>query len=308
MAPAAGDALRDDDGADDGFDPAFDDDDGWDDVDDDAFDGDEIDDDDEGWEDDGEDDDYAPRKVTRTLCFGLVAMAPLFLVYEVNLALAGEGSARSVAEAVLSLPLRPLGPEVFPVARRAALAVAIAAALVVSVRREPHLLGRIGRVLVEGAVFALLLGPLLGVIAAGTEPYVGDAAPGELETGGASLARIARASGSAAFEEVLFRVLLLSLAYVASRGLLRRSRVPERAVVPVAALGATLLSALAFAAFHLEGVVAWVGEGGEPFDLATFTWRATAGILLTGIVFWRGVGVGAWAHALFNVVLILGVR
>lgn len=271
---------------------------------------DEFESDEEDFEDDDleEESEFAPREVTRTLCFGLVAMAPLFFVYEVNLALAGEGSARSVAEAVLSLPLRPVGPEAFPIVRRAFLAVAIAAALIVSVRREPHLLGRIGRVLVEGALFALVLGPLLGVIAAGAEPYVGDAAPGELDGGGASIARIARASGSAAFEEVLFRVLLLSLAFVAARGLLRRIGAPERSVVPLAAVAGTLLSALAFAAFHLEGVVAWVGDGGEPFDLATFTWRAAAGILLTGIVFWRGVGVGAWAHALFNVALILGVR
>ena len=78
MARARGSHSPHGDGADEGVDGAFEDE--FEDAefeeldDDDLYDEDELDDEDDG---DPEDDDYAPRKVTRTLCFGLVAMAPL---------------------------------------------------------------------------------------------------------------------------------------------------------------------------------------------------------------------------------------
>ena len=65
-------------------------------------------------------------------------------------------------------------------------------------------------------------------------------------------------------------------------------------------------SATLFAAAHLAAYTAWLGPGGEPYDASVFTWRLLAGILL-GLVFrWRGPGVAAWTHGLFNLALLLG--
>jgi hypothetical protein len=45
---------------------------------------------------------------------------------------------------------------------------------------------------------------------------------------------------------------------------------------------------------------------GEPFDSSTFTWRFLGGCLLGALQRWRGLGVVAWTHALFNLAMLLG--
>jgi hypothetical protein len=49
-----------------------------------------------------------------------------------------------------------------------------------------------------------------------------------------------------------------------------------------------------------------LGRGGEPFRAAVFTWRLFAGILLGTLFRWRGPGVAAWSHALFDLFLSTG--
>ncbi|MEO1698395.1 MAG: CPBP family intramembrane glutamic endopeptidase [Planctomycetota bacterium] len=320
MSPArtdSDDAFEDDELSLEGLDDEDDleDEDGeWGPDDDGAFEDDEASEDDwdtevEAEYEDDELDEYAPREVAQTLSLGLVSMAPLVLAYEVTLALDGAGGARSVAEAILSLPLRPLSPDATPIVRRAGLVVVLVLALVVSARRTEALARRVGGVVLEGAVFALLLGPLLAFTAASVEPLVGPlvggTGPGAAQAH-TDFARIATAAGGAAYEEVLFRVLLLSLAFVVARWLLGRWVEGERAATALAVLAGSTLSAVAFAALHVDRCVAWLGAGGEPFDPAAFAWRTAAGLAFAGIVLWRGVGVAAWAHALFNLARILG--
>ena len=264
--------------------------------------------DDEEIEFDEDEEEYAPREVSSTLSFGIVAIAPLVLLYECTLALGSGHGMRSVAEAILSLPLRPLPNDLEPIVRRLGLVVLLVLALVVSRRRGIRLGGRVLRVLCEGVVFALLLGPLLAFASSYAEPFVGPLGSGSVPGGeSGSFAHIALAAGGAAYEEVLFRVLLLSFAFVVGRGVLVRVGADARIGAVGGALFGTLVSALGFAAIHVDRCIVWLGAGGEAFDAASFTWRAIAGIVLAGIVVWRGVGVAAWAHALFNLVRILGL-
>jgi hypothetical protein len=119
-------------------------------------------------------------------------------------------------------------------------------------------------------------------------------------------ARAAFVIGAGAYEELLFRVGAYSLLYMAGGALFRFLG----AEGPVARWGAEvsglLGSSFLFAAFHLEAFTAWLGPGGEAYDPSVFTWRLLAGILLGLIFRWRGVGVAAWTHGLFNLALLLG--
>ena len=81
---------------------------------------------------------------------------------------------------------------------------------------------------------------------------------------------------------------------------------PEGAARWGAELVGLLGSSVAFAAFHLEVAVAWLGVGGEEFHPAVFTYRVLAGVLLGLLFRWRGPGTAAWAHGLFNLALLLG--
>ena len=244
------------------------------------------------------------EELRRGLALGYLAMLPLFLMYELALG-AGEVGVRSTSELVFSLPLSLLGRAADP-ARWVLLAVAGVWALVHCLRRDLALGPRLARIVAEGALGALLLGPILIVgmhlLEDRLPPFGLRGAPEqapELHVG-------AFVCGAAAYEELLFRVGLYSLLYVVTR------RVAEflglgRVVSPAAAeVVGLLVSSCLFAAWHLASFVSWLGTGGEPFDLAVFTWRTLAGILL-GLVFrLRGPGVAAWTHGLFNLALLLG--
>lgn len=244
----------------------------------------------------------------RGLALGFVAMLPLFIGYE----FATDGTTvRSVAEAILTYPLRPLGPEKVVLVRRLAIAALGVVALATLLHRI-HATGGLGlgprllRVVAEGVLGAVLLGPVLLAASRMAEPYVGAMVVGAPSTASATPSRAAFVMGGGAYEEVVFRVGALSVAWLIAKHFLHWFGVGERLARPAAALAAVLLSSLLFAAFHLRSATSWLGPGGEPFDAAVFTWRTTAGILLAVLFFWRGVGVAAWTHAAFNLSLLIG--
>jgi membrane protease YdiL (CAAX protease family) len=98
--------------------------------------------------------------------------------------------------------------------------------------------------------------------------------------------------GAGIYEELLFRVLLVSGLTLIGVKLFKwhGSRVGVFAVVT---------SALIFAAFH------YVGPYGEPLALGSFTFRTVAGLLFSGLYVLRGFGITAWTHALYDIFLTL---
>jgi membrane protease YdiL (CAAX protease family) len=100
--------------------------------------------------------------------------------------------------------------------------------------------------------------------------------------------------GAGIYEELLFRVLLVSgLAWLAKTGFGWTGT--------AAALFAVLSGALVFSAFH------YIGPYGDSFQMASFTFRAVAGVLFSGLYLLRGYGITAWTHALYDVFLAVGV-
>lgn len=98
--------------------------------------------------------------------------------------------------------------------------------------------------------------------------------------------------GAGLYEELLFRVLLVAgLAYGARR-LLKWSPLASGVL-------AAVLGALVFSAFH------YVGPLGDDLTLGSFTFRAIAGLLFSGLYLTRGFGITAWTHALYDVILVV---
>ncbi len=96
--------------------------------------------------------------------------------------------------------------------------------------------------------------------------------------------------GAGIYEELLFRVILVSgLAWIARRVLGWRTA--------TAGLFAVAAGALIFSAFH------YIGPYGDRFQLGSFTFRAVAGVLFSGLYLLRGFGITAWTHALYDVFL-----
>ena len=111
----------------------------------------------------------------------------------------------------------------------------------------------------------------------------------------------------AAWEELVFRVCAFGVLFLAARRMALFAGVGEGAARWTAEAVGLLGSAGLFAAFHLELFSGWLGTGGEEFRAAAFTFRFFAGILLGLLFRWRGPGVSAWSHGLFNLSLALGV-
>ncbi len=240
----------------------------------------------------------------QSLSLGFLAMAPLFLAYELAVASVHDGP-RNTSELLLFRVFRLFG-ERQDFARRVVLGLLMALAFARCVRQELGLVPRLARIVGEGAGLALAAGPLL----IGTIHVLGLAAPAALGAGpgspAPSLAVAGRVLGAGAYEELVFRVGAYSALQLVVRHI---GHFLGIARAPGAILGegvALVGSATMFAAFHLAPFVGWLGRGGETFEPDIFSYRLLAGMLLAIVFRWRGPGVAAWTHGLFNLALCLG--
>jgi membrane protease YdiL (CAAX protease family) len=111
-------------------------------------------------------------------------------------------------------------------------------------------------------------------------------------TGSGSLMwdRLAMGIGAGIYEELVFRLVLISIVMMIGVDLLRQNHT-------WVALAAVVISALAFAAHHHPPI------GVEPFATMPFLFRCVAGSYLAIIFWYRGYGPAAGCHAAYNVAL-----
>jgi hypothetical protein len=146
---------------------------------------------------------------------------------------------------------------------------------------------------VESCLYALGFGlvtrALTALLLPGLATYGSMSAPA-VDTRGGLLTQLMISLGAGIYEELLFRVLLVSgLAWLMGR--IFRLRPTPTAVTAV------LVGALIFSAFH------YIGPYGDDLALISFTFRAVAGVLFSGLYLLRGFGITAWTHALYDVFL-----
>ncbi len=106
------------------------------------------------------------------------------------------------------------------------------------------------------------------------------------------LDRLALGIGAGVYEELVFRLIFISVVVMIGVDLFHRDRAPV-------AVAAVILSSLAFAAHHHRPI------GAEPFELVRFLFRTMAGVYLAAIFWFRGYGPAAGCHAAYNVALVL---
>jgi len=246
-----------------------------------------------------------------SLAAGFLACAPLFVIYEVGLLMGGPGSGRSSAQIALGLILEPLGPAATWARWIVLLGLTVAARSVLR-RRGIGPARAVARNIGEGVLGALALGPILIALSLFFDAsLVWDLPARPVPAGGPlgqgpGLDLACRLVGAAVWEELLFRVGFYGLFFLFAARLSGFFGLGRPIALLVGDLVALLGSSVIFAAFHLATFQRWLGHGGEPFDGAVFLWRLLAGLLLAGIFRWRGLGVCAWSHGLFNLALALG--
>ena len=147
----------------------------------------------------------------------------------------------------------------------------------------------------ESAVLALLLGIVVGTI---TQRLLGGLSALSAQAGASPLeslgmgTKLMLALGAGLYEEILFRVLLVG-GLAAGFAWLLGGRTWLTSTI------AAVLGALIFSAFH------YIGEYGDQFTLASFTYRTIAGLAFSGLYLVRGFGITAWTHALYDVYVMV---
>jgi len=105
------------------------------------------------------------------------------------------------------------------------------------------------------------------------------------------LQKLALSLGAGLYEELFFRVILVSFFIFIFNKLFNNKKWAS-------VTAAVVLSALLFSAVH------YTGSMGDFFTLNSFFYRFIFGLLLNGLYVARGFGVAAWTHALYDVMVI----
>jgi|SRR6056297_105202 membrane protease YdiL (CAAX protease family) len=102
--------------------------------------------------------------------------------------------------------------------------------------------------------------------------------------------KLALSLGAGLYEELFFRVILVTVFILIFTKVFGKKWAAVTASV--------VLSALLFSAVH------YIGSMGDAFTLGSFLYRFLFGLILNGIYVWRGFGVAAWTHAIYDIMVI----
>jgi hypothetical protein len=223
---------------------------------------------------------------SKSLANSFLFILPLLVLYEVGIAMQGS-EIKNTADVVIKTPLIFFGKNgslIFNL-----LVIAFLFVSVFYVEKEYRFSSLIFiPMLMEGAVYSLFVGYVLGFVVyevlfplALAKPFSADMWQG-----------IVLSVGAGVYEEIVFRLLLVSLLYFIFTRLLKIKK-------PISAIISVLIGALIFAAVHYTGTLK------DSFTYASFTFRLLSGLVLSAIFMFRGLGVVAYTHAIYDVLTVL---
>ena len=227
----------------------------------------------------------------------LVFIAPMLVVYEIGLLLLGQPAVRSGADIWLRKFFNVIGLDQYFLLPILTCAILLA---------WHHVKGdewNVGWMVLYGMfIESVVVGTSLLLLGYCQHALIGSPASSwTLATwndghGAAWLAYL----GAGIYEELLFRLILLPaiIALLCGCGITR-----SVSLVTAIAVGSLLFS-LAHYRFDLTiGSLQLANVTGDPFDLVTFSFRFLAGVIFSLLFVYRGFGVAAGAHALYDIFL-----
>ncbi len=239
--------------------------------------------------DDASTDLRAYHQTTRSATYGVLSALPLFVLYEAMIVAVNTGTKAPVrvgADVWIKELLSTTGARGGLLLVLIAVLAGVAALLLDREKTIPirgrYLAGIVGESAVYAVVVALLVSNLVAALFAVAPPPTGN-----LWT------QLALSVGAGLYEELLFRVLLVGGLALLFYPFFDN---PNAGYLLAALLGAALFS-----------LVHYLGPLGDPFALPSFTFRFAFGLALNVLFLWRGFGVAAWTHALYDVMVVTGV-
>jgi len=221
---------------------------------------------------------------SRALSVSLVLVLPLLLAYEVGILLF-KSPVENLAGLLVKQVISIFGDHSLLILT-GLVAVVFVVALLAKQRRPERAFRLYGVMLLESVAWAALLGPV--VVAVGSKVLCLGAVA-ELQQ---PVLRVILLMGAGAWEELVFRFGLLGGFLWLTTRLMKGNRTLLTVV-------GVVLSSLLFALFH------HVGELGDPITADRILFRTLAGAALCVLYLLRGLGIGVYTHAFYNVGLFL---
>ena len=220
---------------------------------------------------------------------------PLLVVYQVTLFVANVGHGHAIvngADAIIQWSLNLVG---FHGLLASWLVLAAVAGVLVyrldgAHRKEGSPFTKFLPFLIETSAYGLVFGVVVSYLTSLVLPGVAYLGMGEAHSV-STMQRLAVGLGAGLYEELVFRLLLT--------GGLMRLFYAIGMKQGAATFFAVLLSSFVFSFSH------YVGPLGDAFNLATFTFRMVAGIVLAVLFAVRGFAVAAWTHSLYDTFLLI---
>jgi len=111
------------------------------------------------------------------------------------------------------------------------------------------------------------------------------------ESGFSFLQMLALSLGAGLYEELFFRVILISMLFL----LFKQFTKSKNSAYFISAIVAAVL----FSSVH------YIGDFGDLFTIESFLFRFLFGLALNAIYVLRGFGVAAWTHAIYDILVLL---
>ncbi len=226
--------------------------------------------------------DYLKR--SRSLSKSFVFVLPLLVFYEIGILLFGP-EAKNTADVIIKKPFEIFGDNAVLVFNSLIIIISIYSIFYIE-KKNRFSCGIFIPMFFESVVYALSLGYVILFFVHGYIPF-------DITNSCAQnfMKNIIISLGAGVYEEILFRLLLLSLMYLVFVKALKIN-------VIAGSLCSILMCAGIFSIMH------YVGTAGETFTMSSFLFRLAAGIVLSAIFVFRGLGIAVYTHAIYDVLVI----
>ncbi len=226
---------------------------------------------------------------THTLLYSYLISLPLLLAYEVLIFIA-QPDAEQVVRISVDVWIKRLfsyiGQDVLSITL-----IFVALLGVVVLYRERNRLSTLklsyfGGMIVESSIYAFILALLISATVSNLMQMLQTSPIEQLSL----LQQFALSLGAGIYEELFFRVILVSALLFIFEKIFAKKYISYASAI--------ILAAIIFSLVHYVGVM------GDPFTFGSFLFRFLFGLALNAIYIWRGFGMAAWTHAIYDLMVI----
>ncbi len=221
---------------------------------------------------------------TKNLPKSFLFILPLLVLYEIGIILYGS-EVKNTADVIVKSPLEIFGKNATLVFNSLVIIFSFCSIFYIEKKHRLHC-GIFFPMLLESIIYALFLGYVIVFFVYGFLPLDISNFHAENFAKGVIISL-----GAGVYEEIFFRLLLLStLCFVFVK------------VFKINALIGSflgiLICACIFSSMHYAGIV------GDSFSIHSFMFRFIAGIILSAIFIFRGLGIAVYTHATYDVLTV----